>query len=332
MSGSHPYLGAKVAVLCGGLSAERSVSLQSGRLVAEALRRRGHRVELVDVRRNLAQILRQRAVEVCFNALHGTYGEDGCVQGTLELLGIPYTGSGPLASALAFDKEQTKRLLQQAGLPTPTFEVLFETDQGAEAASRIGYPLVVKPPCQGSSVGVTIVHAPGELDRALATAASYGDGRVILERWIDGAEVTVGVLDGKALGTTEIVPAEPFYDYHAKYDSEATRYYSPARLAPETLGLMHRLGEEAVFLLGCGGAPRVDFIIDRAGSPHILEVNTLPGMTSHSLLPMCARLQGIGYDELCDEILALARLWVAEGGNGNGIGNGYVNGYEACGG
>lgn len=316
MSGANPYLGARVGVLFGGLSAEREVSLTSGKLVAEALARAGHTVELIDVRRDLARVLPARGIEVCFNALHGTYGEDGCVQGLLELLGIPYTGSGPLASALAFDKEQTKRLLQQAGLPTPRFAVLADTGQGEREAERIGYPLVAKPPCQGSSVGVTIVEAPEELERALALAAAYGDGRVLLEEFVEGMEATVGVLDGQALGSTEIVPGEAFYDYRAKYDSDATRYYSPARLTPESLERLHRLAEQAVALLGCGGAPRVDFLIDRAGSPYVLEINTLPGMTSHSLLPMCARLQGIDYDALCDRILGLARLWVGDDGGG----------------
>ncbi len=308
MTFQNPYLGQKVGVLMGGLSSERRVSLASGSKVLEALARRGHQVHAVDVGRDLVTVLQARGIEVCYNALHGTYGEDGCVQGVLELLGIPYTGSGPLASALAMDKVRSKLLFTQVGLPTPRFEVVRDVAVGAGLDSPFGYPVVVKPTKEGSSVGVTIVQARDELERAVVVAASHGDGTVMIEEYVEGAEVTVGLLDGRALGSTEIVPADPFYDFHAKYDSDATRYYTPARLPQPTLERIHELAEQAVEVLGARGAPRVDFIVDGAGRAWILEVNTSPGMTDHSLLPMCATLAGIGYDELCDRILASATL------------------------
>ena len=306
MSAAHPFAGKVVGVLLGGLSSERSVSLTTGAMVADALERRGHRVVRIDVGPDLIDVLRRNEVEVCFNALHGTYGEDGCVQGLLELVGIPYTGAGPGASALAMDKLRSKRLFEHAGLPTPEFVFLPPGTKPDPWAP----PVVIKPNAEGSSVGVTIAMEPGGVLAALQAATGCGDGGVLVERYVPGLEVTVGVLDGRALGTTEIEPAEGFYDFHNKYESELTRFHSPARLPVEALQRLHTLAERAVVELGCGGAPRVDFRVDPDGAPWILEVNTLPGMTDHSLLPMCAAQQGISYDELCDRILELARLWV----------------------
>jgi len=250
-----PFKGARVVVLYGGLSSERAVSLLSGTLVAAALTRLGYDVLHLDVGRDLAARLQEIQPDVCFNALHGTYGEDGCVQGLLELLGIPYTGSGPLASALAMDKVRTKQLLLQAGLPTPEFRLVEPGPLGEEVENPFGFPVVVKPASEGSSVGVSIVHEPEELHRAVVTAASCGDGRVLLEQWVEGAEVTVGVLAGRALASTEIVYGEEFYDYRAKYESDGTRYHTPARLPEPTLRRLHELAEQAVEVLGARAAP-----------------------------------------------------------------------------
>lgn len=313
MTVARPYADALVGVLLGGLSSERSVSLTTGARVADALERCGYRVARIDVGADLPEVLRATGVQVCFNALHGTYGEDGCVQGLLELLRIPYTGSGPGASALAMDKLRSKRLFEHAGLPTPEFLYFAPGEAPGALVPPWELPVVVKPNAEGSSVGVTIVLTVAELPDALAQAAACGDGGVLVERYVPGQEVTVGVLDGHALGTTEIEPAAGFYDFHNKYQSEQTRYHSPARVDAALQRRLYADAERAVAVLGCAGAPRVDFRVDPAGAPWLLEVNTLPGMTDHSLLPMCAAQQGVTYDELCDRILGLAQLWVGGG-------------------
>ena len=294
----------RVGVLLGGMSAEREVSLLSGGRMAAALRDRGHEVVEVDPGRDAAAQLRQAGVDVVVVGLHGTYGEDGCMQGLLEVMGLPYTGSPPLASALAFDKVLTKRIAAQAGVPTPEFVVLSPGDP----VPQFGVPMVVKPAAEGSSVGVTIVHAEADVAGAIEAATSCGDGRVLLERFIDGVEVTVGVLDGQALGTVEIRPKDGFYDYEAKYLRDDTQYIVPAELPAQGLSQVMRRAEQIHRLLGCAGATRVDFMVDKAGNPWFIEVNTLPGMTDHSLLPMAARHRGMDFGDLVEAILDRATL------------------------
>jgi len=296
--------GRRVGVLLGGMSAERSVSLDSGGRMAAALRTRGWDVVEIDPGRQAARQITDADVDRVVIGLHGTYGEDGCVQGLLEVLGVPYTGSPPLASALAFDKVLTKRIVSQAGVPTPSFAVV---DVG-EAIPDFDVPAVVKPAAEGSSVGVTVVREASRLGDAVAVARRHGDGRVLIESFVEGAEVTVGVLDGQALGTVEIRPAEGVYDYDAKYERDDTQYLTPADLSEESLGAIHGLAERVHGLLGCAGSTRVDFIVDGAGDPWFIELNTLPGMTDHSLLPMAARQAGLDFEDLVEAVLARAAL------------------------
>lgn len=287
----------QVGVLLGGMSAERAVSLRTGGAIARALRERGHAVVEIDVGRDLPDRLREAGVEVAVNALHGTYGEDGCVQGLLEVLGIPYTGCGVAASALTMDKVQTKRVLEMAAIPTPPWVLLRGSDGLDPAAVPWDPPLVVKPVSEGSSVGITMVDDLGSLPAALAEAARHG-GDVLVERRIVGPEVTVGVLDGRALGTVEIRPRSGWYDYRNKYTAGATEYFCPARVPDATLGELAALAEAAAAVTGCEGAVRVDFMLG-AGRPFVIEINTIPGMTETSLLPKAAAAAGIPFDALC---------------------------------
>jgi D-alanine-D-alanine ligase len=304
------HRGKQVAVLLGGLSAEREISLMSGGRMAAVLRERGHRVTEVDPGRDVANQLREAGAEVVVIALHGTYGEDGCIQGLLETMGLPYTGSPPLASALCMDKVLSKRVLVECGIPTPRYVAL--EDEAARAAydgSELALPQVVKPAADGSSVGVSLVRDPGDLAGAVAEAASYGDGRVLCEELVPGSEVSVGVLDGRALGSVEIVPATEFYDYEAKYFRDDTQYHCPARLDPAVIERLHEVAARTHAILGCRGATRVDFMVPADGRAQVIELNTLPGLTDHSLLPMAAGLQGMGFADLVEEILDRASLW-----------------------
>ncbi len=294
----------RVGVLLGGMSAERSVSLESGGRMAAALRARGWDVVEIDPGREAAQQIREADVDRVLIGLHGTYGEDGCVQGLLEVLGVPYTGSPPLASALAFDKVLTKRIVSQAGVPTPSFAVVGAGDPIPD----FDLPAVVKPAAEGSSVGVTVVREVGSLADAVALARRHGDGRTLIEAFVQGSEVTVGVLDAQALGTVEIRPAEGVYDYDAKYERDDTQYLTPADLPEDSLETIHGLAERVHGLLGCAGSTRVDFIVDGAGDPWFIELNTLPGMTDHSLLPMAARQAGLDFGDLVEAVLARAAL------------------------
>ena len=306
----HPWRGHRVGVLLGGLSAERDVSLMSGGRMARALRQRGYDVVEIDPGREVATQVLEAEVAVVMVGLHGTYGEDGCLQGLLEVLGVPYTGSPPLASGLAFDKVLSKRIFIEQGLPTPEYRELAATPSAEDAeVTALGWPLVVKPAADGSSMGLTIVRAAEDLPAALAEARRFGDGRVLCERFVPGMETTVAVLDGEALGTVEIVPAEGEYDYEAKYFRDDTEYVAPARLPQDTLETLHDLAERTHGVLGCAGATRVDFIVDDEGRAWLLELNTLPGMTDHSLLPMGATLRGLSFEDLVEAILDRARCW-----------------------
>ena len=297
----------KVAVLLGGKSAERPVSLKSGGMVLAALRSRGVDAHPFDPSTHGLDALLAQRFDRVFIALHGRFGEDGTVQGILEWLGIPYTGSGVLASALAMDKLRTKQLWQARGLPTPAYELLSANADLAAVAKRIGVPLMVKPANEGSSIGMTKVRAASGLDEAYALAVNY-DRVVIAERFIEGTEITGGILGDEALPLIRLETPRDFYDYDAKYVSDDTRYIVPSGLDDAKEREVRQLCLDAFRALDCRGWGRVDLMLDRAGNPYLLEVNTAPGMTDHSLVPMAARAVGLSYEDLCVRILEGARV------------------------
>jgi D-alanine-D-alanine ligase len=292
----------KVAVLYGGRSAEREVSLKSGAAVLAALRRCGVDAQGFDPAVQDLHTLLDEGYQHVFIALHGRYGEDGTVQGALELMGIPYTGSGVLASALAMDKWRTKLVWQAAGLPVPEYEMLTAASDFGAVAARLGLPLFVKPANEGSSVGITKVKQAGELRAAYEEAAKY-DKLVIAEAFIGGGEYTVALLGGQALPVIKIEPANEFYDYEAKYLRDDTLYLCPCGLSPEKEQEMQHFAQQAFALVGGEGWGRVDFLMDAAGKPYLLEINTSPGMTDHSLVPMAARQAGMSFEQLVLRIL-----------------------------
>lgn len=293
----------KVAVLLGGTSAEREVSLNSGSRVLAALKRQGVDAHAFDPAAMPLDAL--RAYDRAFIALHGRHGEDGTIQGVLELMGVPYTGSGVMASAVGMDKWRTKLLWKAAGLPVPDYALLDADSDFAEIEEELGLPLFVKPACEGSSIGISMVRRRGDLAAAYALAAKY-DPLVIAERGILGGEYTVGILGDQVLPIIRIEPATEFYDYEAKYNRDDTRYHCPCGL-PDAQEMRIREQAMAAFrVLGGRGWGRVDFLMDEDGNPHFIEVNTSPGMTDHSLVPMAARVAGIDYDALVLKVLALA--------------------------
>ena len=293
----------RVAVVMGGSSAEREVSLDSGRNVLAALKARGVDAHAIDGIPALLDALRAGHFARVFNILHGQHGggEDGVLQGALESLHVPYTGSGVLGSALSMDKTRSKRVWQSLGLPTPKFVALPRGADVHAAAKEIGFPLIVKPACEGSSVGVTRVFEEKDLDAAVALAEKY-PGDLLMETLIEGAELTVGILGSQVLPSIHIVPKGEFYDYNAKYIAEDTRYICPG-LEGEAESALRALSLEAFDALGCHGWGRVDVMRDRQGRNWLLEVNTAPGMTSHSLVPKAAAVAGIDYQELCWRVL-----------------------------
>ena len=297
----------KVAVLLGGKSAERPVSLKSGGMVLAALRSRGVDAHAFDPSAHGLDALLAQRFERVFIALHGRFGEDGTVQGILEWLGIPYTGSGVLASALAMDKLRTKQLWQARGLPTPPYEQLSPGTDLAAVAKRLGLPIMVKPVNEGSSIGMTKVRAAPGLDEAYALAVNY-DRAVIAERFVEGTELTGGILGDEALPLIRLETPRDFYDYDAKYVSDDTRYIVPCGLDDAKERELRQLCLDAFNALGCSGWGRVDLMLDRAGKPYLLEVNTAPGMTDHSLVPMAARAVGLSYEDLCIRILEGAHV------------------------
>lgn len=297
----------KIGVLLGGLSAEREISLRTGNAVVKALTEAGYRVVAIDAGRDLAARLTAEGVEVAFIALHGRFGEDGTVQGLLEMLQIPYTGSGVLASSVAMDKVTTKKLLLYHELPTPGFEVFRRGDDLEGLLNRCRhFPLVVKPAHEGSTLGLSVVHNAEELRVGIEHSLSF-DPSVLIEDFIQGAEVTVSVLDGEALPIIQVVPKGGLYDYHAKYTAGQTEYLLPAPLDPLLYQHIQQASVAACQVLGCSGAARVDFMI-REREFFCLEVNTIPGMTETSLLPKAAAQAGISFGELAQRILEGAAL------------------------
>lgn len=297
----------RVAVLLGGLSAEREVSLKSGGLVLEALRSKGIDAQAFDPAVRSPAELSSGKFDRAFIALHGRFGEDGTLQGALEFMGLPYTGSGVLASALAMDKLRTKQLWLANGLPTPPFELLrADTDFGAVAA-RLGLPIMVKPANEGSSIGMSKVRQAGELEEAYALAVNY-DRVVLAEKFVEGPELTAGILGRQPLPVIRLETPRDFYDYEAKYVRDDTRYILPCGLPAEKERDIQQLCLRAFDVLGCRGWGRVDLMLDREGNPHLLEINTSPGMTGHSLVPMAARAIGLSYEQLCVRILEAAHV------------------------
>ena len=307
---TDPVAFGRVAVALGGTSAERDVSLDSGRNVLEALRARGVDAHPVDGIPALLDALRAGHYARVFNILHGRGGADGMLQGARDALRVPYTGSGVLVSALAMDMVRTKLVWQSLGLPTPRYAAWRRGDDLAAAIAAIGYPAIVKPSHEGSSVGITRVFTPSDLAAAVELATRY-DGELLIEQLIEGDELTVGILDGAALPSIRIVPKGAFYDYHAKYVAEDTQYLCPG-LEGDAEAAIRSLALAAFEAVGCAGWGRVDVMRDRAGNNHLLEVNTTPGMTSHSLVPKAARATGIGFEDLCWKILETSFL--REGG------------------
>ena len=296
----------KIAVLCGGRSAEREVSLKSGANVQQALRGLGHDVTAVDIDMGTWDVLRDGGFDCVFNALHGRPGEDGTVQGMLELLGLPCTGSGVLASALCIDKAAANEMMSRGGLRIPEFEEVH-MNQGVSAekvealVARFGVPLVVKPVSEGSTIGLTIARDADQVASGLVLAGQY-DSRVVVQRFQAGTEITVGVLatpDIEVLPTLEIVSENPVYDYDAKYTVGKSHHIIPARIPERAREAAAQAAFDASVILGCSGMARVDIIVDAEGVPWVLEVNTVPGLTPVSLLPDAARAAGISFEELC---------------------------------
>lgn len=295
----------KVAVLMGGRSAEREISLKSGTMVLNALKKSGVDAHAFDPRDSGLEALKAQRFERAFIALHGRFGEDGTVQGALEYLGIPYTGSGVMASALAMDKWRTKLLWRAAGLPTPAYELINVRTDPAGLAARLGLPLMVKPAREGSSIGMSKVTSIEKIAPARELAARYDD-IVIAERFIEGMELTAGILGEQPLPLIRLETPREFYDYQAKYFADDTRYICPCGLPAAQEQSIQQAALEAFRVLGCSGWGRVDAMLDRGGGLHLLEVNTIPGMTDHSLVPMAARACGISFEDLCVRILESA--------------------------
>lgn len=297
----------KVAVLFGGRSAEREVSLKSGAAVLAALQRSGVDAHAFDPATRNLQELKDQGFSRAFIALHGRYGEDGTVQGALELLGIPYTGSGVMASALGMDKWRSKLVWQAAGLPIPKYQMLDADFDTADVVKDLGLPLFVKPACEGSSVGISKVKTADGLAAAYLEAAKH-DTLVIAESFVGGGEYTAAILGEQALPVIKIVPANEFYDFEAKYLRDDTRYLCPCGLSAEQEAEMQRLAKQAFALIGGQGWGRVDFLMSETGQPYVLEANTSPGMTDHSLVPMAARHAGISFEQLVLRVLDMAHV------------------------
>lgn len=294
----------KVAVLYGGWSAEREVSLKSGQAVLAALQARGVDAHGIDAGHDVVERLKAGGFERAFIVMHGRGGEDGVIQGALELIGLPYTGSGVLASALGMDKLRTKQLWLGAGLPTPAFRVLESAAEAGQAAEALALPLMVKPALEGSSIGMSKVWQAGELPAAFAKAAGFGP--VLAEQFIEGSEYTVAILGERALPPIRLETSHDFYDFDAKYLANDTRYHCPCGLPPAAEAELKALALAAFRAVGARGWGRVDVMRDGEGRFWLLEINTVPGMTDHSLVPMAARADGMDFDDLVLAVLATA--------------------------
>jgi D-alanine-D-alanine ligase len=305
----------EIGILLGGVSAERDISLKTGEAMFDALKARGYKVQKVFVDADIDRVLRQVTIDLAVIALHGTYGEDGCIQGMLETMGIPYTGSGVLASALAMDKLKSKELFRLYNVPTPPYYVVRadDLDRLEQIHSSFGFPSFVKPRSGGSSVGAGAARSVAELKQRAEDAARF-DQWILVERLIRGREVAVGLLDGNALGAIEIEPKGGFYDYKSKYQKGQSEYHFPARLSPTRYQGVLNLAERAVQAVGASGATRVDLLVTSDENEYVLEVNTLPGMTPTSLLPKIAAGAGYDFGDLCEAILERAGLQ-----NGGGL-------------
>ncbi|QEY23685.1 D-alanine--D-alanine ligase [Neisseria animalis] len=297
----------KVAVLAGGFSSEREVSLASGAAIVAALRSKGIDAHTFDPKETPLGELKAQGFQTAFNILHGTYGEDGAVQGALELLGIPYTGSGVTASAIGMDKYRSKLIWQALGLPVPEFAVLHDDSDFAEIERKLGLPMFVKPAAEGSSVGVVKVKEAGRL-QTVYQELKHLQGEIIAERFVGGGEYSCPVLCGHALPSIRIIPATEFYDYEAKYNRNDTVYQCPSDLSEADEQLMRELAVRGAQAVGAQGCSRVDFLKDTDGKLYLLEINTLPGMTDHSLVPKSAAQVGMDFADLCIEILKTAHV------------------------
>ncbi len=298
----------RVAVLLGGLSNERSISFKSGRAVAEALRSRGHDVVEIDVDRNIDQRLREAQVEVAFPVLHGKWGEDGAIQGLLECMGIPYAGPSVAGAALTMDKVATLQLLAGEGVPVPR-GIVWTQAQGPIAPQHLPgeLPVIVKPVREGSSYGITRVEALEALQAAVDEALALDD-RILIEECVAGPELTVSVLEGRALPVLEIAPKDGWFDFEAKYTKGKTEYFVPARIDEVLAKHCQHIAVQAAQVTGCSESCRVDIMGGGDGGPRVLEINTIPGMTETSLLPMAAAAVGIDFATLCERLLECARL------------------------
>lgn len=299
----------KIAVLLGGTSAEREVSLNSGTAVLNALRKQGYDAHPIDPKTFPVATLKEQGFDRVFNILHGRGGEDGTMQGLLEQIGIPYTGCGVMASALTMDKMRTKMLWKAFGLPVAEMEIVTVENRATlnpeSVVKKLGLPLMVKPSLEGSSVGLTKVKTMDELESAVDFALKF-DRTVLIEEWLAGDEFTVPVLDGEVLPSIKIVPEGEFYDYDAKYISDNTQYFCPAGLSDAREQELRRLVKQAYDVVGCRGWSRIDVMADAEGKFRLVEVNTNPGMTSHSLFPKSAATVGYSFEQLVEKILELS--------------------------
>ena len=302
-----------IGVLLGGLSKEREISLKSGRAIAKGLREAGfENVREIDVGFDLASKLKSEEIEVAFIALHGKFGEDGSIQGLLEFMRIPYTGSGVLGSALAMNKQASKLIFMQEKIPTADFR-LYRKNQGIEeilksiGKSGMGFPLVVKPASEGSTIGLTVVEEKSDMEEAVKIALDHGD-ELVVEKFIKGIEVTVGILNGVALPLVEIAPKEGIFDYKSKYTKGLTDYYVPARVSKDISDKARELGLRAFESLHCEGFGRTDIILENGKNPIVLEVNSIPGMTETSLIPKAAKQIGLEFKDLVEKIISGASL------------------------